>query len=512
MDRNDLILLTGATGYIGGRLIRPLEATGRPLRLMVRDPQRLRPAHPPESFVPRVADTTELVRGDMFDPPSLVEALAGVDTAYYLVHSLGAATDEFREKERVSAQNFAEAAHTAGVRRIIYLGGLGRSEDELSPHLASRQDVGRRLCESGAEVIEFRASVILGSGSISFEMIRALVDRLPVLLTPRWVNTLAQPIAVEDVLAYLVAALDVPVPERCTIHEIGGADRVSYGGMMQAYARSQGLRRPMIKLPWLTPRLSSGWLALVTPLYFRVGRHLLEGVRNETVVTSDTAARDFPQIEPMGVDAAIARALAKEDREFAETRWSDARSTTPPTKHWPAERFGRRYADQRSLEVPCSPGQVFEAVLCIGGKKGWYAWTWLWTLRGLLDQISGGVGSRRGRRDPACVIPGDTLDFWRVEELEPDRLLLLAAEMRAPGRGWLQFEMIPLAEGQTRVVQTALWDPVGLYGRLYWYSLWPMHELIFRAMIRGIARDTGCLRPRAERRRFRSVRHDARSD
>ncbi len=504
MDRGGLVLLTGATGYIGGRLIRPLESTGRPLRLMAREPERLRPAHPPTAFVPRVAGATELVRGDVFDPLSLAEALTGVDTAYYLVHSLGAATDEFREKERVSAQNFAEAARTCGVRRIIYLGGLGRSEDTLSPHLASRQDVGRWLCESGAEVIEFRASVILGSGSISFEMIRALVDSLPVLLTPRWVNSLTQPIAVEDVVTYLTAALDVTVPERCTVYEIGGADKVSYGGMMRAYARSQRLRRLIVKLPWLTPRLSAAWLALVTPLYFRVGRHLLEGVRNETVVASDAAKRDFPGLTPMGIDAAITRALALEDREFAETRWSDARSATPPSKHWPAERFGRRYADQRILDVPCAPGTVFEAVLCIGGKKGWYAWTWLWSLRGLLDQLGGGVGSRRARRDPACVIPGDTLDFWRVERLEPERLLLLAAEMRMPGRGWLQFELIPLADGQTRIVQTAMWDPVGLRGRLYWYSLWPMHEVIFRGMIRGIARESGCLRPKAERHRFRS--------
>lgn len=504
MGANDLILLTGATGYIGGRLIRPLEATGRPLRLMVREPERLRPTNPPYSFVPRVAETTEVVRGDMFDPASLREALTGVDTAYYLVHSLGTAATDFYERELTSARNFAEAARATGVRRIIYLGGLGRSDDRLSPHLASRQDVGRLLCEGGAETVEFRASIILGSGSLSFEMIRALVDRLPVLLTPRWVSTPAQPLAVEDVLAYLVAALDVPLTERCTIYEIGGADRVSYGGIMQAYARSQGLRRPMIKLPWLTPRLSSGWLALVTPLYYRVGRHLLEGVRNETVVTSEAAARDFPHIRPMGVDAAVARALANEDKEFAATRWSDARSTTPPPRHRPAERVGRRYVDQRTVDVPCPPGQAFEAILCIGGEKGWYAWTWLWALRGLLDQITGGVGTRRGRRDPACVIPGDTVDFWRVENLVPDRLLLLAAEMRAPGRGWLQFELTPLADGQTRIVQTAMWDPVGLSGHLYWFSLWPLHEVIFRAMIHGVATESGCLQPSVARRRFRS--------
>jgi uncharacterized protein YbjT (DUF2867 family) len=504
MEHEGLILLTGGTGYIGGRLIRPLEATGRPLRLMVRDPERLRPSNPPASFVPRVADTTELVKGDVFDPASLARALTGADTAYYLVHSLGTSTGDFYEQELTSARNFAKAARDAGVRRVIYLGGLGRSEDKLSPHLASRQDVGRVLCESGAETIEFRASVVLGSGSISFEMIRALVDRLPVLVTPRWVDSLAQPIAVEDVVAFLVAALDVPVRERCTVYEIGGADRVSYGGMMQAYARSQGVQRPTIKLPWLTPRLSSGWLTLVTPLYFRVGRHLLEGVRNETVVTNDAAARDFPQIRPMGIDEAIARALRYEDGEYAATRWSDARSVSPPLKHWPAERFGRRYMDQRTVDVLCPPSQAFGAILCIGGEKGWYAWTWLWTLRGLLDQLVGGVGSRRGRRDPTCVIPGDTVDFWRVEALEPDRLLRLAAEMRMPGRGWLQFELTPLSDGQTRIVQTALYDPVGLYGQLYWFSLWPLHEVIFRAMIRGIAEESGCLEPAVRRRRART--------
>lgn len=493
MNYHGLILLTGATGYIGGRLIRPLEATGRPLRLMVRDPKRLRPTHAPRSFTPRVAESTELTQGDMLHPASLAEALRDVDTAYYLVHSLGADTKDFYQQELDSARNFAEAAQRAGVRRIIYLGGLGRSEDQLSPHLASRQDVGRLLCESGAETIEFRASVILGSGSVSFEMIRGLVDRLPAMITPRWVTNLAQPIAVEDVVAYLVAALDLPVRERCNIYEIGGAQRVSYLGMMQAYARSQGLRHPVLRVPLLSPRLSSGWLALVTPLHYRVGRHLLEGVRNDTVVMDKTARRDFPHIEPMGLEAAIARSLANEDREYAETRWSDARSASPPPKHWPAERFGRRYIDQRTLDVHCPPAQVFEAILSLGGVTGWHAWPLLWRLRGVVDQIQGGVGSRRGRRDPVCVVPGDTVDFWRVEELEPDRLLRLVAEMNAPGRAWLQFELTPLADGQTRIVQTALWDPVGLAGHIYWLSLWPFHQVMFPAMIHGIAQDSGCL-------------------
>jgi uncharacterized protein YbjT (DUF2867 family) len=494
------ILLTGGTGYIGGRLIRPLEETRRPLRILARNPERLRPSHAPGSFVPRVSSDTEVVRGDLFDPASLLPALSAVDTAYYLMHSLGAPYEDFREREVSGARNFAEAARAAGVRRVIYLGGLGREDDTLSSHLASRQEVGRLLCGSGAETIEFRASVILGSGSVSFEMIRGLVDRLPVMLTPRWVDTLAQPIAIEDVIAYLVAALDVPVDDPCTVYEIGGADTVSYGGMMQAYARSQGLKRWMVRLPWLTPRLSAGWLALVTPLYYRVGRQLLEGVRNETVVTGNAAARDFPHIRPMGIDAAIGRALDNEDRAFAETRWSDARSSTPAPRRVLPHKAGRRYLDQRILDVDCPPAEAFSAVLCIGGDNGWYAWSWLWALRGLLDQAMGGVGLRRGRRDPACVVAGDTVDFWRVEELEPDRRLLLAAEMRGPGRGWLQFECLPLPDGGTRIIQTAMWDPIGLSGHLYWFSLWPAHQLIFSSMIEGIGRRTGCrLRERARK-------------
>jgi uncharacterized protein YbjT (DUF2867 family) len=490
MGGRGVILLTGATGYIGGRLIRPLEGTGHPLRVMARDPGRLRPVRAPASFVPLVSDATQLVRGDMFELRSLIDALSGVDTAYYLVHSLGDPAGEFREKERVSAQNFAEAARIAGVRRIVYLGGLGNSSDALSPHLASRQHVGRALCESGAEVIEFRASVILGSGSISFEMVRSLVDHLPVLLTPRWVRTLTQPIAVEDVIAYLVSALDAQVDLRCMVYEIGGADRVSYGDMMRAYARSQGLRRLLVGVPLLTPRLSSAWLALVTPLYYRVGRHLLEGLRNETVVTSDAATRDFPGIRPMGVEAAIARALVNEDRDYAETRWSDARSTSPPLRRRVGGRYGRRYTDQRIVDVSCSASAAFQAVMCVGGRKGWYAFTWLWSVRGVLDQSSGGVGSRRGRRDPNCAIPGDTVDFWRVEQVEPDRLLRLGAEMRMPGRGWLQFETVPLEDGRTRIIQTALWDPIGLLGHVYWYSLWPLHQVVFRSLLRGIAKDS----------------------
>jgi uncharacterized protein YbjT (DUF2867 family) len=492
MSTKGLILLTGGTGYIGGRLIRPLEETGRPLRILARDPERLRPDRAPGSFVPRVAASTELVRADLLDAVSLPSVFAGVDTAYYLVHSLGAPPAEFYERELASARNFAEAARTAGVRRVIFLGGLGSSNDVLSSHLASRQDVGRLLCECGAETIELRASVILGSGSISFEMIRGLVDRLPVMLTPRWVDSMAQPIAVEDVIDYLVAALDVPLSGRCEVYEIGGADRVSYAGMMRAYARSQGLKRITVRLPWLTPRLSAGWLALVTPLYYRIGRHLLEGVRNDTVVTNDAAARDFPGVEPMGLEAAISRALANEDRAFAETRWSDARSSSPIPRARRPRKVGRRYVEQRLLEVDCPPSQLFPAILYIGGTKGWYAWSWLWTLRGLLDQVAGGVGARRGRRDPTCVVPGDTIDFWRVQEVEPDRRLLLAAEMRGPGRGWLQFECLPLPGGGTRIVQTAMWDPIGLYGHLYWLALWPAHQLIFGSMIKGIARESGC--------------------
>jgi uncharacterized protein YbjT (DUF2867 family) len=469
-----LILLTGATGYVGGRLLAALEQAGRRVRCLARRPEYLQA---------RVAAGTQVVPGDVFDEAALRQALAGVHAAYYLVHSL-AARGDYAAADRRAAAAFGRAAREAGVQRIIYLGGLGR-QPGLSKHLASRQEVGECLRASGVPVLELRASIIIGSGSLSFEMVRALVEQLPVMTTPRWVRTPAQPIAIEDVLAYLLAALELPLPAS-RIYEIGGADRVSYEGIMREYARQRGLRRWILPVPLLSPGLSGLWLALVTPLYHRVGRQLIEGVRNPTVVTDPAALRDFP-VRPMGIRQAVRRALDNEDREIAVTRWSDALSAEASAPRWGGAQFGTRRVDSRESFVPRSPAQVFRHVQCIGGEHGWYGYEWLWGLRGLLDQFAGGVGLRRGRRDPRCVLVGDTVDFWRVQALEQDRLLRLAAEMRVPGRAWLQFEVSP-APGGCRLRQTAIFDPVGLAGLLYWYVLTPMHGLIFAGMIRGITR------------------------
>jgi uncharacterized protein YbjT (DUF2867 family) len=469
-----LILLAGATGYVGGRLLAELESKGRRLRCLARRPAYLRA---------RVAPSTEVAQGDVLDPASLRAAMAGVDTAFYLVHSMSSGA-AFEQNDRRAAEAFAAAARECGVRRIVYLGGLGHGE-KLSGHLASRQQVGRILRESGVPTIEFRAGIIIGSGSLSFEMIRALVEKLPVMTAPRWVRTLTQPIAIEDVIAYLAASLDVEVTES-VIFEIGGADRVSYLDLLKEYARQRGLKRLIIPVPVLTPWLSSLWLGLVTPLYARVGRELIEGLRNETVVRDERALEVFP-LRPRGMRQAIARALNCEDREIALTRWSDAVSSLGERGGWGGARFGSRIVDSRAIHVPVPPEAAFPPIERIGGKTGWYYANWLWRLRGFIDILAGGAGIRRGRRDPEKLLPGDTVDCWRTEAVEPGRLLRLAAEMKMPGRAWLQFELTPENSG-TSIRQTALFDPFGLAGLLYWYALYPAHRLVFAGMLRGIAK------------------------
>jgi uncharacterized protein YbjT (DUF2867 family) len=474
-QREGVVLVTGATGYVGGRVRRALESDGRrPLRCMARKPEYLRAA---------VGPGTEVVAGDVLDPATLGPALEGVHTAYYLIHSMGSGR-EYERSDREGARAFAAAARAAGVARIVYLGGLGHG-DGLSRHLASRQEVGRILRESGVPTIEFRASIIIGSGSLSFELVRALVEKLPAMVTPSWVDTPTQPIGVEDLVAYLVAALDRPV-DGSIVYEIGGPDRVSYGDLMREYARLRGLRRVMIPVPVLTPRLSSLWLALVSPVYSQVGRELIDGVRNPTVVRDDRALRDFA-VHPRGIREVLARALVNEDLGFAATRWSDALSSRRAGRGWGGVRFGSRRVDSRAAWVACSPEQAFRPISRIGGRIGWYYGNRLWRLRGLLDLAVGGPGLRRGRRDAESVVPGDTVDFWRVEAIEPGRLLRLAAEMRLPGRAWLQFEVTP-ENGGSLVRQTALFDPVGLGGLVYWYGLWGIHQMVFAGMLRNIVR------------------------
>ena len=476
MQTEPLILVTGATGYVGGRLLPKLVEDGRRVRCLARHPERL---------AARVPAGVEVVAGDVLDAASLAPAMRGVDAAYYLIHSMGA-TGDFVEQDRLAADQFAAAAQAAGVRRILYLGGLGENEAELSAHLRSRHEVGDRLRAHGVPVIELRASIIIGSGSLSFEMIRALVERLPVMVTPRWVHVAAQPIAIGDVLDYLRAALTLDPGAHGLTIEIGGPDQVSYGELMREYARQRGLRRWMIPVPLLTPHLSSLWLGLVTPLYARVGRKLVESLRHPTVVRDDSALRLFP-IRPLGVRDAIAAALRHEDAGFAQTRWSDPLSAAGPARAWGGTRFGNRLVDSLTTPVAASPSAVFAAVERIGGATGWYYATWLWTVRGWLDLLLGGVGMRRGRPDPQHLRVGDTLDCWRVESIEPGKRLRLAAEMKLPGRAWLEFEVQPRGEG-AELRQTATFDSLGLSGLAYWYGVWPLHQLIFAGMLRGVAR------------------------
>jgi len=396
---------------------------------------------------------------------------------------------KFEEQDRRAARNFAASARQAGVYRIIYLGGLGAEGQSLSAHLRSRQEVADILRSSGVPTIEFRASIVIGSGSLSFEMIRALVQRLPVMICPRWVGVKAQPIAVEDVIAYLLQALELPV-EDAAVFEIGGTDQVSYGEIMQEYARQCELRRWTISVPVLTPRLSSLWLGLVTPIYARIGRKLIDSLRNPTLVRNPSALKVF-DVKPKGLREAIERALHNEDREFAETRWSDALSSGGKTRSWGGVRFGTRLVDSRTLSVSASPAAAFAPIRQIGGANGWYFAGVLWWMRGFLDLLVGGVGMRRGRRNAQTLAVGDALDFWRVEAFEPDRRLSLVAEMKVPGRAWLHFEVEPIgaqpnSQGST-IRQTAIFDPAGLGGLVYWYALYPVHRWIFAGMLRAIA-------------------------
>ncbi len=469
-----LVLMTGATGYIGGRLLTLLQKQGVRVRCLTRRPEALKD---------RLSATTEIVQGDVLDAQSLHSVFEGVDTAYYFVHSMGENRD-FESQDRIAAANFARAATAAGVRRLIYLGGLGNPDEKLSKHLRSRQETGDLLRAHHSHVIEFRSSIVIGSGSLSFEMIRALVERLPIMICPRWVQVKAQPIAIEDLLEYLRAALDLPT-SNSQVYEIGGTDQASYGQIMQEYARQRGLIRWMIPVPLLTPYLSSLWLGLVTPLYARVGRKLVDSLRNPTLISNNLAQSVF-SIRPRPFREAIARAIVNEDHEFAETRWSDAMSASGQHQTWGGDRFGSRLVDSRTITVDIPAEQAFGPIRRIGGRTGWYYGNWLWSIRGFMDLLIGGVGVRRGRRDPEELRVGDSLDFWRVEVYDRPQRLRLRAEMKLPGRAWLEFEVVPLEHGST-IRQTAIFDPRGLGGLLYWYGIYPLHQFVFAGMLRNLA-------------------------
>ncbi len=472
-----VVLVTGATGYIGGRLVPHLIQTGYRVRVLVRDASRLQGRF--------WAGQVEVVQGDVLDPSSLPPAMQGVFAAYYLIHSMSG--KDFHERDLAAARNFGAAAAAAGVQRILYLGGLGDPDADLSMHLRSRQQTGQALSASGVPVTEFRSAIVVGSGSVSFEMIRNLTERLPAMICPQWVYTRVQPIAIRDVLDYLVAALAVD-QSAGRIIEIGGTDVLTYAEMMLQYAEVRGLRRWLISVPVLTPRLSSYWVHWMTPVPAEIARPLIEGLRNEVIVRDDAAAHLFPAIHPMNYRTAVARALAKLDAGQVETAWSDALASSRGDQ--PSVELKNQEGmiiERRQAEVSASAHDVFSAFTQLGGERGWLYWNWAWQVRGIVDRLVGGVGFRRGRRHPAEVRPGDALDFWRVEAVEMDRSLRLRAEMKVPGRAWLLFEARPQGGEKTLLQQTAFFAPKGLSGLLYWYLLYPVHRLIFSGLIRNLA-------------------------
>jgi len=482
MVNSQLILVTGATGYVGGRLVPRLLDAGHRVRCLVRDRSRLQG----RPWLNRV----ELVTGDVLQSESLADAMRDVSVVYYLIHSLGGGSD-FTERDLLAARNCAAAASQARVSRIIYLGGLGDSQSELSAHLRSRQETGAALREAGVPVTEFRAAVIVGSGSLSFEMIRYLTERLPAMICPRWVFTRTQPIAIRNVLDYLVSALDCP-ESAGRILEIGGRDVLTYAEMMTGYALARRLKRRLIAVPVLTPRLSSYWVHLITPIPANIARPLIKGLGNEVIVRDDTARRLFPAIELLDYATAVRLALEKWKTGDVQTAWSDA-LTSSQGQRTPVTLISSEgmIIERRQRVVGAGPDAVFRSFAGLGGARGWLYLNWTWQVRGAFDRLVGGVGMRRGRRDPESLRVGDALDFWRVEAVEPGQRVRLRAEMKVPGRAWLEFQAIAQPDGRTLLTQTAFFEPKGLLGLLYWYVLYPVHSLIFSGLIRRIAEQAG---------------------
>jgi uncharacterized protein YbjT (DUF2867 family) len=464
------ILVSGATGYIGSKLVERLVASGHEITCMVRDVVRVTSAH----------QGARIVIADCLQPQSLTCAMEGIDVAYYLVHSMSAGSSDFRQRDVHAARNFAVAAREAGVRRIIYLGGLASENSHVSAHLRSRHETGEVLREFGPAMTEFRAGIIVGNGSVSFELVRYLTERLPVMICPRWVVTATQPIAIDDTLDYLAAALDCPESIGKVV-EIGGATVETYRSMMLKYAQARGLRRYLLRVPVLTPRLSSYWLRLVTPIPTSISRPLVEGLRTEVVCRSSQASQLFPAIRPMSYPDAVAKTLARTlpDETLTENLPSH------PT-HIAMRREGI-LCDVRQKVTPASIGDVFAVITELGGSNGYLYGNVLWRVRGWMDRMLGGVGLRHSRKD-AGLSRGDHFDFWCVQDLVPGERLLLRAEMKVPGCAWLEFHVLPHPVGGTLVRCCAWFEPRGLLGELYWWILYPIHVMIFRGMVEAICK------------------------
>lgn len=463
------VLVVGASGYVGSRLVPRLVAAGHRVTCLARDPSKL-------ADLPWF-DSIRALKGDVLNPADLSDAVRDTEVIYYLVHSMASSRDDFAELDRIAARNLGDAAREAGVKRILYLGGLGQRQVEQSLHLKSRHEVGDILRESGVAVTEFRAAVIVGAGSFSFEMIHHLANRLPIMICPRWVVTRTQPISIDDVLTYLVDALDRPDSIGRTF-DIGGPEVMTYRDMMLRVAKALRLKRWLIEVPVLTPRLSSYWVGLVTPVPVGPARALIEGLRHETICENDDALTVFG-LRPIDFDQAVNNALwpVLPGDEQKVSQGDSIINWIEPS---------HILTDRREVDVSAPSDKLFEVVQTIGGENGWYSATWLWQIRGLLDELLGGVGLRRGRVDSKNIAVGDTLDFWRVEEYDPGKRLLLRAEMKVPGKAWLEFAVLSQSDEQSRLIQTARFYPRGLLGILYWYGVYPVHVWVFRRMARAI--------------------------
>lgn len=485
VQRGSLILVTGASGYIGGRLVGELLTAGYQVRCLARTPAKL-DAAPWRSDI-------DVVKGDI--EGDLAAAVDGVSAVYYLIHSIGESSD-WTEREAAGAANLRQAAEDAGVERIVYLGGLGGADDDtnLSPHLDSRHRVGQVLADGPIPVTELRAAVIIGSGSASFEMLRYLVEVLPVMVTPKWVDTRCQPIGVRDVLRYLVGVLGQEATAGQVL-DIGGPDVLTYRDMMRIYAEEAGLRpRLVVPVPVLSPRLSSHWVGLVTPLPRSLARPLVDSLVNEVVVKNDSILTLLPG--PLfGYRESVQRALERTQTDDVTTSWSgaDRDAVAGPLPTDPDWSGGLVLSDKRERVIDAPASAVHQVLSGIGGKRGWYSSDWLWAVRGVADKVVGGPGMRRGRRHPDQLRVGDALDFWRVQSLETGSMLRLRAEMRLPGVASLEWSIEPMVDDEngarSRLHQTANFVPRGLWGRVYWYAVWPFHHFVFPAMIDGIAAD-----------------------
>lgn len=473
------VLVTGATGYIGGQLLPRLLDAGHNVRCMVRNASRPLPA---------VFKFVKVVQADPLRPETLPAALEGMEAVYYLIHSMSGAEHDFEERDRLAAYNFASAAKTAEVQRVIYLGGLIAPGSIVSDHLKSRKETGAVLREFGPPLTEFRAGIIVGNGSISFEIIRTLTERLPVMICPRWVVTRTQPIAVGDVVTYLVAALETPESVGQII-EIGGATVETYRSMMLTYARERRLRRWMVRVPVLTPRLSSYWLDLVTPFPPAISRPLIEGLRSEAVCTSAKARELFPALQPLSYEQALRDALSRSGPDTFPVGELPAKAG-----HWTVRAQGM-ICDIRQTIVAAPAEEVFHLLEGAGGRKGWFFGNMLWRLRGWLDRLLGGAGMSRGRVNMRALNEGDIIDCWRVERVARNRMLLLRTELKLPGKAWLQFELVPQAGGGTLLRSRAWFQPRGLFGEVYWYALYPVHAYLFSGMMRAIKRAVERARP-----------------